>query len=164
MWYTQICHGGSERTLARPLALAPANGLEMERKKEQSTGLQVATRRYGEAMRVRFSEDEIGQLKALAHAHNTNVSDVVRRLVRESAGELPVANDAVRPEIKEMVDQLRKVGVNLNQAVRAMNEGRVQYEGDLERALIAVGELVRLHRNELRAMLLKPRSERRKAK
>ncbi|ESY78521.1 hypothetical protein X739_31615 [Mesorhizobium sp. LNHC220B00] len=51
-----------------------------------------------------------------------------------------------------MTDQLRRVGVNFNQAVRTMSDGRVPYDEDLEQALIAVGELVRQFREELKAM------------
>ncbi|RWD39565.1 MAG: hypothetical protein EOS59_32760 [Mesorhizobium sp.] len=41
-----------------------------------------------------------------------------------------------------------------------MNEGRVPYDEDLERALIAVGELVRRFREELKAMIARPRKRR----
>lgn len=115
-----------------------------------------ASRRYGEVAHVRFSASEMVHLRSVADAGNLTVSEVVRRLVRESAGELPAASEAIRPEIESMTEQLRKIGVNLNQAVRAMNEGRVNYDEDLERALIALGEMVRRHRGELRFMLVKP--------
>ena len=60
----------------------------------------------------------------------------------------------MRPAIVDMTDQLRRVGVNFNQAVRAMNEGRAGHDEDLERALIAVGDLVRQFREELKAMTI----------
>lgn len=113
-----------------------------------------ATRRYGEVTHVRFSSEEMASLKAIAQRENATVSEVVRRLVRAETGHLPVASEALLPAILEMTDQLRRVGLNFNQAVRAMNQGRVPYDEDLESALIAVGDLVRQFREELKAMTI----------
>lgn len=96
----------------------------------------------------------MASLKAIAQRENATVSEVVRRLVRAETGHLPVASEALLPAILEMTDQLRRVGLNFNQAVRAMNEGRVPYDEDLESALIAVGDLVRQFREELKAMTI----------
>lgn len=116
-----------------------------------------ASRRYGEVLHVRLSTAEMERLRAIAGGEAVTVSEVVRRLVRTEAGFLPAATRELRPSIEEATDQLRRVGVNFNQAVRAMNEGRVPYDEDLERALIAVGELVRRFREELKAMIARPR-------
>lgn len=119
-----------------------------------------ATRRYGEVTHVRFSSEEMASLKAIAQRENATVSEVVRRLVRAETGDLPVASEALLPAVLDMADQLRRVGLNFNQAVRAMNEGRVSYDEDLERALIAVGDLVRQFREELKAMTIGSRKAR----
>lgn len=111
-----------------------------------------ASRRYGEVTHIRFSAHELASLKAIGERDGVTVSEVVRRLVGVEAGHLPVASEALRPAIVEMTDQLRRVGVNFNQAVRAMNDGRVAHDEDLEQALIAVGDLVRQFREELKAM------------
>jgi predicted DNA-binding ribbon-helix-helix protein len=111
-----------------------------------------ATRRYGEVTHIRFSTDELASLKGIAQRDGVTVSEVVRRLVRADAGYLPVATEALRPAIVDMTDQLRRVGINFNQAVRAMNESRAGHDEDLERALIAVGDLVRQFREELKMM------------
>ena len=65
-----------------------------------------------------------------------------------------------QPRRAHLADQLRRVGLNFNQAVRAMNEGRVAYDEDLENALIAVGDLVRQFREELKAMTIGSRKAR----
>lgn len=109
---------------------------------------------------MRFSSVEMERLRALADGESVTVSEVVRRLVRVEAGFLPAATGELRPSIEEAADQLRRVGVNFNQAVRAMNEGQVADDEDLERALIAVGELVRRFRDELKAMVARPRKRR----
>lgn len=126
----------------------------------QKTPVKSASRRYGEVVHIRFSADELVSLKAIAERESVTVSEVVRRLVRAETGHLPVATEALRPAIVDMADQLRRVGVNFNQAVRAMNEGRVGHDEDLERALIAVGDLVRQFREELKAMTVGSRKAR----
>jgi hypothetical protein len=119
-----------------------------------------ATRRYGEVTHVRFSSEEMASLKAIVEREKVSVSEVVRRLVRAETGHLPVASEALLPAIQDMADQLRRVGLNFNQAVRAMNEDRVPYDKDLESALIAVGDLVRQFREELKAMTIGSRKAR----
>jgi hypothetical protein len=118
----------------------------------QKTAVKSASRRYGEVTHIRFSAAELASLRAIAGRDGVTVSEVVRRLVRAEAGHLPVASERLRPAIVDMTDQLRRVGVNFNQAVRAMNDGRIAHDEDLEQALIAVGDLVRQFRDELRAM------------
>ncbi len=118
----------------------------------QNASAKSATRRYGEVTHIRFSSEEMASLKAIAQREKVTVSEVVRRLVRAETGHLPVASEALLPAVLDMTDQLRRVGLNFNQAVRAMNERRVSYDEDLERALIAVGDLVRQFREELKAM------------
>jgi predicted DNA-binding ribbon-helix-helix protein len=119
-----------------------------------------ASRRYGEVTHIRFSADELASLKAIAQREGVTISEVVRRLVRAETGHLPVATEDLRPAIVDMTDQLRRVGVNFNQAVRVMNDGRAGYDEVLERALIAVGDLVRQFREELKAMTVVPRKAR----
>lgn len=116
-----------------------------------------AGKNLSEVRRLRFAAGELEFIDAAAKRDNTTFSAVVRRIIRAEAGLVPTVDAGVRPEISAMNEQLRKIGINLNQAVRAMNEGRVNYEADLERALIAVGELVVQQRMHLREALKTPR-------
>lgn len=116
-----------------------------------------AGKNLSEVRRLRFAAGELEFIDATAKRDNTTFSAVVRRIIRAEAGLVPIVDEALRPEISAMNEQLRKIGINLNQAVRAMNEGRVNYEADLERALIAVGELVVQQRVDLREVLKTPR-------
>ncbi|TGP87947.1 MULTISPECIES: MobC family plasmid mobilization relaxosome protein [unclassified Mesorhizobium] len=126
----------------------------------QKTAVKSASRRYGEVTHIRFSADELASLKAIAERDGVTVSEVVRRVVRAEAGYLPLASEALRPAIVDMTDQLRRVGINFNQAVRAMNDGRVAHDEDLEQALIAVGDLVRQFREELKTITVESRKAR----
>ena len=86
-------------------------------------------------IQARVTPDELASLTAIATAQGVTTSEIVRRLVRSVAG-LPITADPeMRPVIEALVDQFRRVGVNLNQAVRAMNEGRVDYEPALAAVL-----------------------------
>lgn len=116
--------------------------------------------RLSETKHIRFAAGELAFIEAIAERENSTFSDVVRRMIRSEADLIPMVDNALRPEIQAMNEQLRKVGINLNQAVRAMNEGRVNYQEDLERALIAVGELVMEQRNDLREALKRPKKPR----
>jgi hypothetical protein len=118
----------------------------------EKAAVKSGSRRYGEVTHIRFSADEQARLKAVAERDGVSVSEAVRRLVRAEAGHLPMASEGLRPAIVDMTDQLRRVGVNFNQAVRALNDGRVAEDEDLEQALMAVGNLVRQFREELKAM------------
>lgn len=106
--------------------------------------------RLSETKHIRFAASELEFIEDVAKRENSTFSDVVRRSIRVQADLIPTVDSALKPEIQKMNEQLRKVGINLNQAVRAMNEGRVNYEEDLERALIAVGKLVMEQRTDLR--------------
>ncbi|TIP79956.1 MAG: MobC family plasmid mobilization relaxosome protein, partial [Mesorhizobium sp.] len=72
---------------------------------------------------------------------------------------LPVAN-VDRPAIEGLQEQLRKIGGNLNQAVRAMNAGRVGYEPALAKSLAALLGMMQPMNNRLAAMARPARARR----
>lgn len=85
-------------------------------------------------VRVRLNQDEKAALTGLCDQARTE-SEVVRLLLRDYAGlPLPVA-PVDGPALKRNMEELRRIGINLNQAVRAMNEGRVGYEPQLAAVL-----------------------------
>ena len=72
---------------------------------------------------------------------------------------LPVA-DVDRPAIEGLQEQLRKIGGNLNQAVRAMNAGRVGYEPALAKSLAALLGMMQPMNKRLAAMARPARARR----
>lgn len=91
--------------------------------------------RYPLRLTVRLSAAEAASLAAAADALALTPSETVRRLVRAVAG-LPLAADGcLAPAVEALAEQLRRIGVNLNQIVRAMHEGRVGIEDELLAAI-----------------------------
>ena len=87
-----------------------------------------------EVVRVRLQPEEREALAALC-GDSCTASDIIRLLFRDWAGlPLPVG-PAEAEALRGTNEELRRIGINLNQAVRAMNEGRVGYEPHLDAAL-----------------------------
>lgn len=114
----------------------------------------------GTIIKFRATEDEKAALNALAKQHHVTESELIRRLIRAEKGlPLPVAN-VDRKAVEQLEDQLRRVGGNLNQATRAMNEGRVNYEPALAKSLSGLVEVIKAARLQLKEMLKSARRAR----
>ena len=102
-----------------------------------------------------MSEDDYrALLRWAAQFEIKRPSTIVRKLICEHSGEVPylVGNDA--NAFREAVRQLRGVGINLNQLVRAINSGQVRLPSNADmdtvrQALSATDAL----RKELNAIL-----------
>ena len=109
---------------------------------------------------IRLTGEELAALLALCANENVTPSEAVRVLIREKVGlSLPVS-DPDRELLKAADEHFRRVGINLNQAVRAMNQGRVEYQAPLEAGLKSlIGGLVqmRLEISKLVKPVRKPR-------
>lgn len=74
---------------------------------------------------VRVSAEEFEQFSALSSAFGLKKSDALRRSALAALGRGPVLPMKNQQEFLMICEELRAIGVNLNQAVRAMNTGRV---------------------------------------
>ena len=94
---------------------------------------------------IRLTDEEQAALLALCANENVTPSEAVRVLIREKVGlSLPVS-EPDRELLKAADEHFRRVGINLNQAVRAMNQGRVEYQAPLEAGLKSlIGGLVQM--------------------
>lgn len=91
--------------------------------------------RYTERLTIRLSSAEASALGEAAAALSLSPSEAVRRMVR-AVGGLPLGADVhLRPAVEALAEQLRRIGVNLNQVVRAMHEGRADIDAELATAL-----------------------------
>jgi hypothetical protein len=115
-----------------------------------------------EVVRVRLQPEERDALTALCEEGRT-ASDVIRQLFRDRVGlPLPVG-PAEAEALHGTNEELRRIGINLNQAVRAMNEGRVGYEPHLDAALRKLANGVFRLRADVDLMLRISRKERKGA-
>lgn len=114
-----------------------------------------------EVVRVRLMPEERQALASLC-GENRTASEVIRLLFRDQAG-LPLPVGPVEADVlRGTNEELRRIGINLNQAVRAMNEGRVGYEPHLDAALRSLTDDVFRLRADVDLMLRISRQERRR--
>jgi hypothetical protein len=90
---------------------------------------------------VRLSEAEFLAFEAFCTDANLTVSKVLRRLVRQAAGLGPAFDGDLEETVLAHAEELRRVGVNLNQIARALNGRR---EPQFEVLLDGIGRLARL--------------------
>lgn len=114
-----------------------------------------------EVVRVRLSPEERETLKTICGDGRT-ASEVIRSLFRDYAG-LPVPVGPVEAAtLSRTNDELRRIGISLSEAVRAMNENRIGFEPGLDAALHdLVDGLVRLRLDVDRILRVSRVSERR---
>jgi len=114
-----------------------------------------------EVVRVRLRPEERQALADLCGEDRT-ASDVIRLLFRDRAG-LPLPVGPVEADaLRATNEELRRIGINLNQAVRGINEGRVGYEPHLDAALRSLLEGVFRLRADVDLMLRISRRGRRR--
>ena len=82
-------------------------------------------KRHPHRVAVRLSDDERAQFAAFCAAQNLTPSEALRRFVRSAALYGPTFEGEARDAIRAWTVQIRSIGVNLNQVVRAMNTGLV---------------------------------------
>jgi hypothetical protein len=80
---------------------------------------------------VRLSRAERDALTLEAARRGMSASELARAILREAAGYGPQFEGEERAAVAALASQVRSVGVNLNQAARAMNGGRVPPNEDL---------------------------------
>lgn len=74
---------------------------------------------------VRVTGEEFDQFSQLSDSYGLKKSDAMRRAALAALGKGPVLPMKNQQEFLMITEELRAIGVNLNQAVRAMNTGRV---------------------------------------
>ena len=100
---------------------------------------------------------------ALAKEHGLTTSRLLASLIRMSA-DLPIhPGEPVGAKVLEMTADLRKVGVNLNQIARALNERRVVADAEVMDALVQLASVVEDARGAYLDMLRANRSNLRTA-
>jgi len=141
-------HGGKSALLRRLVSLA-VNGPAAE----QSNVMPDPSGRAVH-LSVRLSANEVGEVKKAAKARGMKPSQWLRSVVRVRLGAGTQYNAAELHELRALTNQVRKIGINLNQVTRAMNEARLkQVPFDVDVKLLnATREEVRKTLAELQSM------------
>lgn len=113
---------------------------DREIKRQQQEAMAKRTSRQ-KVVHVRLSEAEFLALEAFCADVNLTVSEVLRRLVRQAGGLGLAFEGDLKQTVLAHAEELRRVGVNLNQIARALNGKR---EPQLEVLLDGLARLARL--------------------
>jgi hypothetical protein len=85
----------------------------------------IAGKKREKTVRARVSERDQDALSDFAASLGLSESEAMRRLIGAAVGDGPVLGEADRAEFSQIAEEFRAIGININQAVRAMNTGRV---------------------------------------
>lgn len=105
-------------------------------------------KRKDESVFVRISAEDKAEFEELAGQYGLTVSEAFRRAARAACGNGPVLDGPTRQRFEALYTEIKAIGVNVNQAVRAMNTGRVPDDQHmremltgLSNSLSALGEM-----------------------
>lgn len=108
-----------------------------------------ADKRREKIIRARVSERDQDALSGFAASLGLSESEALRRLIGAAVGDGPVLGEADRSEFSQIAEEFRAIGININQAVRAMNTGRVPDMAafrldicDLASGMMAISEML----------------------
>ncbi|RWD28691.1 MobC family plasmid mobilization relaxosome protein [Mesorhizobium sp.] len=90
---------------------------------------------------ARVSADEYAAIEKAAKAADMTVSGFFRSLILEGAGVRPVLTKEDRAVMALLLEDMRAIGVNLNQVARSLNSGKGVHPGDVD---INVGNVQRV--------------------
>lgn len=138
------------------LAIGLTGGDCLTRALKGKVGRPKAASTLGKTVKIRLSDAELASVKAAAGEAGMTVSAFVRSLSLEGAGVRPIFNDSDRAALSILYENMRKIGVNLNQVTRAINSGRAVHPEEVLIALrnvelIATGVAVELRNSARRA-------------
>lgn len=101
---------------------------------------------------ARITADEYAALEEAAKAADMTVSGFFRSLTLEGAGVRPIMTKDDRLIMAMLLEDMRAIGVNLNQVARALNSGRGVHPGELDINLANVQRVQAAVMTELRAL------------
>lgn len=106
----------------------------------------------GQTLSVRVSGEEHVAIQAASEKAEMTVSAFFRSLLLEGAGVRPILTPDDRLIMVALLEEMRAIGVNLNQVARALNSGGTVGAGDLDDRLKDVQRVQAAVVSELRQM------------
>ncbi|TIS62011.1 MobC family plasmid mobilization relaxosome protein [Mesorhizobium sp.] len=101
---------------------------------------------------ARVSADEYAAIEKAAKAADMTVSGFFRSLIIEGAGVRPVLTKEDRAVMALLLEDMRAIGVNLNQVARSLNSGKGVHPGDVDINLGNVQRVQAAVMTELRSL------------
>ncbi|RWO28651.1 MAG: MobC family plasmid mobilization relaxosome protein [Mesorhizobium sp.] len=101
---------------------------------------------------ARVSADEYATIENAAKAADMTVSGFFRSLILEGAGVRPVLTKEDRAVMALLLEDMRAIGVNLNQVARSLNSGKGVHPGDVDINLGNVQRVQAAVMTELRSL------------
>jgi uncharacterized protein (DUF1778 family) len=101
---------------------------------------------------VRVTADEHAAIETAAEVAGMTVSGFFRSLLLEGAGVRPILTTDDRLVMAALLEDMRMIGINLNQVARALNSGRGVHPSELDINLENVQRVQVAVMSELRAL------------
>ncbi|MCF6110330.1 MobC family plasmid mobilization relaxosome protein [Mesorhizobium muleiense] len=108
--------------------------------------------RKGRMVHARVSADEYAAIEKAAKAADMTVSGFFRSLIIEGAGARPFLTEEERLVMALLLEDMRAIGVNLNQVARAVNSGKGVHPSDVDINLGNVQRVQAAVMTELRSL------------
>lgn len=108
--------------------------------------------RKGRMVHARVSADEYAAIEKAANAADMTVSGFFRSLIIEGAGARPFLTEEDRLVMALLLEDMRVIGVNLNQVARALNSGKGVHPSDVDINLGNVQRVQAAVMTELRSL------------
>lgn len=110
-------------------------------------------------LHVRVTEAELAGFSVFCSERRITVSEGVRRVVRAACGFGPTHDHETRDAILELAYQTRAIGVNLNQAVRALHRGKLPSDAALKQGLTRMAQVLSMQEELYRTLCSRARDE-----
>lgn len=99
---------------------------------ENSLVTSATKARKDRLVNVRVTDTEHEKIEEAAKAADMSVSAFFRSLLLEGAGVRPILTRDDRVIMAALLEDMRKIGVNLNQVARALNSGKAVHPSELD--------------------------------
>lgn len=119
---------------------------------ENSLETSSSKARKDRLVNVRLTDAEHGKIEEAAKVADMSVSAFFRSLLLEGAGVRPILTRDDRLIMAALLEDMRKIGVNLNQVARALNSGKAVHPSELDINLANVQSIQAAVMLELRAL------------
>lgn len=128
---------------------------------EDTIEVPTPKQRKGRLINVRVSDAEHSAIEEAAKSAGMSVSAFFRSLLLEGAGVRPILTAEDRLVIGALLEDMRMIGINLNQVARALNAGKSVHPAELDINLGNVQRIQAAVMSELRTLSRRAGHERR---